>query len=146
MFVHHHIITNWTRTHIQMACGSNHKRRQEKRGGRRKILTWAEKLVLAERESVESFLSKTTCGCPNKCLQKIKHLGDDGVTMVCDLRDQRFAGKSPCYTLLHHFSQCYNASILFSYPGELIACSGTFVGLASKQNLCVNKKICCNIL
>ena len=70
------------------------------------MLTWAEKLADAEMEQVASFLSKTTCGCAHKCIQKIRNLQDAGVNMVCDLRDSRLAGESHvtcCYTRLQDF-------------------------------------------
>ena len=79
-----------------MSCTHRHCKGccKEKRGGSRKIMTWQEKLTLAEKETVTCFLGKTTCGCANQCLQKIVSLGDAGVEMICNLRDARLAGNS----------------------------------------------------
>lgn len=68
------------------------KQKHQKRGGARKILTWQEKLSLSDRTTVTTFLCSTSCKCDNNCLFKILNLGDRGVQLVVDLRDDRFAG------------------------------------------------------
>ena len=71
---------------------AHHK--EENRGGARKMLSWQEKLALTERETVASFISCGTCGRECACIQKIRELGDEGVQMVVNLREQRMAGKN----------------------------------------------------
>ena len=108
----------------QMSCTHKHSKGccKGKRGGPRKILTWQEKLALAEKETVRRFLGKTTCGCAEQCMQKIVSMGDAGVSMVCNLRDARLAGKSDIkiLTLLHFFFFFFTTHQSFphlSYPG-----------------------------
>ena len=56
------------------------------------MLTWQEKLALAERDVVDNFLKCYTCGCESNCIKRIRDLGDDGIRMVMELRDRRLAG------------------------------------------------------
>ena len=68
-------------------------RPEEKRGGPRKIQTWQEKLALADPEVVRQFLCGVSCSCQYNCLWKVLNLGEQGVQVVVDLREARFAGK-----------------------------------------------------
>ena len=70
---------------------ANREEKKDKRGGPRKILTWQEKLTLTDRAVVAQFLCDTACGCDNDCLFKLLNIGEQGVQVVVDLRDDRFA-------------------------------------------------------
>ena len=74
--------------HEQSTTGKN------KRGGARKMLTWQEKLALAEPDSVRIFVWSADCDCECRCLQRAQQLGEDAVQAIVNLRVARFAGKN----------------------------------------------------
>ena len=49
--------------------------------------------MLTEKETVVAFLSGATCGCKNKCFDKVRNVGASGVRLIIDLREHRLAGK-----------------------------------------------------
>jgi len=73
-----------------MASSSSNK----SHGGSRKVMSWQEKLVSLESETIISFVAAraTWHCCGNKCMAKIKELQDDGVQMIRTLREARLAG------------------------------------------------------
>ena len=73
---------------------ANESKQVKKHGGSRKVLTWQEKLELANKHVVRSFLASKECGCDRNCIIKINKCKEAGVEMVANLRDARFAGKT----------------------------------------------------
>ena len=72
-------------------CGSE-PRSKPKHGGYRKRLTWQDKMALAEPEAVRTFIASATCACGENCFEKVRSRGEQGIQLVCDLRDARVAG------------------------------------------------------
>ena len=67
-----------------------------KRKGRQPVArntTYASKQKCLDLDAVREFIETGDCGCPDKCITKLKDLADEGaVDVVYSLRKQRFAG------------------------------------------------------
>ena len=96
-----------------MADDNTTTKTKKKRGGPRHILTWQEKVSLADPAAVRDFISGPTCHCKCGCMKKLRELGEAGVRVVANLRDERFAGK--------HLDDVAKESLTaknFLYPGR----------------------------
>ena len=83
---------------------------KNKHGGTRTKLTWHEKLAKLDKVVIRSFLCSTSCGCETNCVFKLLNMGEEGVQIVFDLRENRLAGTcftlvSPCITVFREASQ-----------------------------------------
>jgi hypothetical protein len=93
-----------------MADDNTTTKSKEKRGGKRHILTWQEKLALADPAAVRDFISGPTCQCRCGCMKQLRQLGEAGVQVVVNLRDERVAGKHLDDAVITSFVNCHKVS------------------------------------
>ena len=65
---------------------------KKKKGGPRSTLTWQQKLQQVERDVIIQFLKSHAGSCDCNGIKKVLDLGEEGVTLIQNLRDARLAG------------------------------------------------------
>ena len=61
-------------------------------GGQRYCVTYTQKSLCMEADSIQSFIADIRCGCRKNCIHKLAQMGEAGVQVVHNLRSSRFTG------------------------------------------------------
>ena len=75
-----------------MASAPDPETPKPKHGGSRRKLSWQDKVDLCDADVVRQFLRAGTCGCASGCISKLCALGEAGVDIVKELREERCEG------------------------------------------------------
>jgi len=83
------MFSNLARIFTNMASTSTTAR---KHGGSRTVLTWEQKLTQLDPDVICHFVANANCKCAGNWMQKVRDLGQQALSIVSKLREERLSG------------------------------------------------------